>query len=443
MVGATTLLRIAPSEPLPADVPFEAQHLPTVVNTPGTWSDDEGPTGPLAALGLAIRTEPEGLTGERQQLQMFGVSAEDGRSAWIDLPGVRVEDESLVGWFALSPDGRWIGWSRHERVEQLGEPAPLLGWAVMDTTTRRVRELVDPAAYELRDTAADLVFSGDSRYLLTSYERPNSPQRRGHRFVAWDVEDGTPTALEEPGHYWLPSHGSASTGVVWSRGSTVYREAPATGERSSYSLPQSIVTASWAPDDTAFAYIGPQVGRNRSPWRLYAGRTLDEARDHALPLPAGMHPSQLLGWRDNRHVVVGHSRTTVHVVDVVTGDVEELDLAGYGEPMNAPLLATDLWRNPLGRAGGARRDDRPAAALPLGRRRAARAARRGVAAAAEAARTPRPNGFETSADGKHATGSNGGDPSEAVSLVPCCSPSTPLRRSCPSPSTTARTWWSS
>ena len=33
---------------------------------------------------------------------------------------------------------------------------------------------------------------------------------------------------------------------------------------------------------------------------------------------------------------------------MVTGDVEELDLAGYGEPMNAPLLATDLWRNPLG-----------------------------------------------------------------------------------------------
>ena len=168
VLGATTLWRIAPSEPLPADVPFEALHLPTVVNTPGTWSDDEGPTGPLAALGLAIRTEP-----------------------------------------------------------------------------------------------------------------------------------------------------------------------------------RDVVTASWAPDDTAFAYVGRPGGRSRAPWRLYAGRTMDEARDHALPLPAGMHPSQLLGWRDDRHVVVGHFRTAVHVVDVVSGDVEELDLAGYGEPMNAPLLATALWRNPL------------------------------------------------------------------------------------------------
>lgn len=61
-----------------------------------------------------------------------------------------------------------------------------------------------------------------------------------------------------------------------------------------------------------------------------------------------MQPDQLLGWRDNRHLVVGHFRTTVHVVDVVTGDVVELDMAGYGKPLNAPLLAADLWRNPLG-----------------------------------------------------------------------------------------------
>jgi hypothetical protein len=348
VLGATTLLRIAPSEPLPADVPFQALHLPTVVSTPGTWSDDEGPTGPLAAVGLAIRTEPAGLTGERQRLQMFGVSAVDGRSAWIDLPGVRTKDEALVSWFALSPDGRWIGWARHKKARRAGVTGRLLGWAVMDTTTRRVRELADPDAHQLRDTMSDLVFSGDSRYLLTSYETPDAPRTRGHRFVAWDVDDGTPTVLEEPGHYWLASPGSAPTGVVWDRGSMVYRADPATGERSTYALPRDVVTASWAPDDTAFAYVGRPAGRTRGPWRLYAGRTLDEARNHMLPLPAGMHPSQLLGWRDDRHVVVGHFRTTVHVVDVVTGDVEELDLSGYGEPMNAPLLAADLWRNPLG-----------------------------------------------------------------------------------------------
>lgn len=346
VVGATALLRTVPSEPLPADVPSEALHLPKVVNAPGTWSDDEGPTGPLAALGLALRTKPEGLTGERQQLQLFGVSAVDGRAAWINLPGVDVEDQALVGWFALSPDGRWIGWSRQQKPRRPGGTAPLLGWAVMDTTTRRVRELADHAARRLRETASDLVFTGDSRYLLTSYETPDAPRTRGHQFVAWDIKDGTPTVLEKPGHYWLPNSGSAPNGVVWSRGRTIYRENPATGERSSYSLPQSVITASWAPDDTAFAYIGRRVDRPRGPWRLYAGRSLAEARDRALPLQ--VQPDQLLGWRDNRHVVVGHFRTTVHVIDVVTGDVDELDMAGYGRPLNAPLLAADLWRNPLG-----------------------------------------------------------------------------------------------
>lgn len=344
LVGGTTLLATVSSEPRAAAATPPALHLPRVVNAPGTWSDDEGPTGPLAALGLAMRTTAQGLTGERERLQMFGVSAVDGHSAWIDLPGVDVEDRELVGWFALSPDGRWVGWSRQHPAPP-GGTATLGGWSVMDTTTRKVRELAVPGHPRLRQTAADLVFSGDSRSLLTSFETPDAPRTRGHRFVAWDVQDGTPTVLEEPGHYWLPEPASAPAGVAWSRGRTVFRENPPVGERSSYPLPRPVVAASWAPDDTAFAYIGRPPGRRRPPWRLYAGRSLAEARDHALPLP--VEPGQLLGWRDDRHVVVGHFRRTVHVVDVVTGEVAELDTAGSGEPLNDPLLAADLWRHPL------------------------------------------------------------------------------------------------
>lgn len=338
--------RTVRSEPVPAAGPSATLHLPTVVNAPGTWSDDETPAGPLAALGIAMRTRPEGLTGERQQLHLFGVSAVDGRSAWIDLPGANIEDQGLVGWFALSPDGRWIGWARQgEQRRPGGLFGPLAGWAVMDTTTGTVRELGDPAHPRLRGTANDLAFSGDSRYLLTSYETPRAPRSRGHQFVAWNLDDGTRTVLERPGHYWLPNIGSGPSGVAWARRGTVYRADPATGRRASYSLPQSVITASWAPDDTAFAYIGRPLDRNRGPWRLYAGRTLAEARDRALPLEAG----QLLGWRDSRHVVVARYRTTVHVVDVVTGDVAGIDMTGQGEIINAPLLAADLWRSQLDR----------------------------------------------------------------------------------------------
>lgn len=347
VVGATALVRSDGHASRPDDVSSEVLRLPEVVNAPGTWSDDVGLDGPVAALGMSLRTRPEGVSGERQSLEVFAVSAVDGHAAWIDLPGIAVEDSDVVGRFALSPDGRWIGWSRHREARRPGGTAPLVGWAVMDTTTGEVRELADPAAPRLRDTSADLAFSGDSRYLLTSYETPDSPATRGHQFVAWDVEHGTPTVLEQPGKYWLPNVGSAPTGVVWSRGPTVYRDDLATGARSSYSLPESVVTASWAPDDTAFAYIGAPAGF-RGPWRLYAGRTLAEARVRTLP--PDVRPSRLLGWVDERHVVVGHYRRTVHIVDVVTGEVVEQSMAGYGEQLNAPLLADGLWQNPLAAA---------------------------------------------------------------------------------------------
>lgn len=341
-VGGSGSPHAAPSGSSSAGVPARALHLPTAVNAPGAWSDDEGPDGPLAALGVAMRSQPQGLTGQRQRLSLFGVSAVDGRSTWIDLPGVGLEDRALLGWFALSPNGRWIGWSRLGQPQR-NDPTPLLGWAVMDTRTRQVRDLAPPAQ-QLREAGADVVFSGDSRYLTTSYDTRSAPPTRGHRFVAWDVRDGTRTVLEAPGHYWLPDPGSSSTGVVWSRLHTVFRANVSTGARSSYALPRSVVAASWAPDDTAFAYIGKPSG-SRASWRLYAGRTLAQAREHSLPLAAS--PGQLLGWRDSRHVVVGHFRRTVEVVDVVTGHVVEHDLAGSGEPLNPPLLAADLWRNPL------------------------------------------------------------------------------------------------
>ncbi len=66
-----------------------------------------------------------------------------------------------------------------------------------------------------------------------------------------------------------------------------------------------------------------------------------------MKLPSDVQPGQVLGWRDATHVVVGHHRRTVHVVDVATGDVEGIDMAGYGDQVNAPHLAEALWQQPL------------------------------------------------------------------------------------------------
>ncbi len=328
----------------------DTPHLPKAVNAPGTWSDEEGPTGRLAALGVAMRTRTAGLTGKRRSPELFGVSATDGRATWIDLPRVDMETRELTDWFALSADGRWLGWARVKTTDPntIDETTVLLGWAVMDTQTRKVRNLAAPTGGQLKGALSDLVFSGDSSHLLASYDTAGGPRTKGHRFVAWDVTTGNSTVLEEPGHYWLPNSGSAPDGIVWARGNEVYRQDPVSGKRTSYALSGSVVTASWSPSDTSFAYISQPADLKGGPWVLHAGRSIEEARNHEVAIE--VDPGELLGWRDDRHVVVGHFRSNVHVVDIVTGEAVKVDLAGDGEIFNSPLLATDLWQSPLGSA---------------------------------------------------------------------------------------------
>ena len=333
----------------PESVPFEDLALSDSINAPSPWSDEERDHGPLAALGIATRTVPVGVTDQSQRLETFGVSAVDGHETWVELPGIDTENSGLIGQFALSPDGRWVGWSRHPEGRGSRGNTRSVGWAVMDTTTGKIRELADPDVPRVRDAMADLAFSGDSRYLLTSYETPSSPARRGHQFVAWDVQDGSSVVIEEPGNYWLPIVGSAPTGVVWARGRTVYRHEVDTGRESKLTLPHRVVAASWAPNDTAFAYVGAPNGVSKR-WRLYAGSTVEQARDRTVALPRGVDPYEILGWVDDQRVVVAQSRNTVSIVDIATGVVEEQKMDGSGEQVSTPVLAADLWQNPLAAA---------------------------------------------------------------------------------------------
>jgi hypothetical protein len=200
---------------------------------------------------------------------------------------------------------------------------------------------------------SDLAFSGDSRYLLTSFETLDQPKRgtRGHQFVAWGVEDGAAHVLERPGHYWLPSLGYAEEGVVWSRGHVVFRADPSTRQRASVTLPRTVVMASWAPGDAAFAYIGRddrKKGGRAAEDRLYVGASTS-SRHRPVALPATSPIGEFLAWRDSTHVVVGNYRREVYVVDITDGSYETIDMAGDGRQMNPPVLATDLWAEPLNR----------------------------------------------------------------------------------------------
>ena len=321
--------------------------LPAVVNAPGTWSDHEGASGPVAAVGLADRTVPVGIFDERKALSYFATSALDGSSSWLDLPGFALDRWGFVGGVAVSPNGRWLGWVRTAKRRSIA------GWSVLDTSTGRVRELEVEGRDRVRGTLSDLAFSGDSRYLLTSFETLAPPKHgaRGHQFVAWGVTNGTAHVLEKPGHYWLPSLGYAEKGVVWSRNHEVFRADPKTGHSTSVTLPRTVLMASWAPGDAAFAYIGREDRKKGTPApeeRLYVGASASSPH-RAVVLPDTSPIGEFLAWRDSTHVVLGNYRREVYVVDITDGSYETIHMAGDGAQMNTPVLATDLWAEPLNR----------------------------------------------------------------------------------------------
>lgn len=318
--------------------------LPTIVNAPGTWSDDVGIRGPVAALGVALRTHARGVFDETESLELFTVSAIDGGARWLQLADPLTGESGLPSAFTLSPDGRWIAWTTTGGITRRGS-GWIAGWSVMDTATGRVRELRDPSSPTVRSISQELVFSGDSRYLLTDYEPLRSVGSRrtlGSQLVAWDVESGTSTVLEEPGHRPQATPGRAPSGVVWSRGSEVVRLDPATGARTSVTLPGPVGVASWGPDDESFAYV--EAGSSQT---VHVGRTIEEAVDREVRLPRGAPTPRKLSWQDPTHLVVDRWRTWLDHVDLETGDVTRVDMGGDGEQVNTPFLADGLWQRPL------------------------------------------------------------------------------------------------
>lgn len=334
---------VTPTLPPPPAGPAETRGIPELVAPPDPWAEPTRTPGALSAISIAARSTPQGLTDHQSQWALFGVSATDGISRFLDVPA---RPRSLdPGFAALSPDGTLLAYTRTAPRRQPGarrRGVEVRGWDVLDTTTGEVRELRVPGQEALPGAGTyEISFSGDGRYLLTNFSLTGSNGDKDDSLVVWDVATGEHTVAEGPGHYWLPGPATAPTAVAWNRWRSVLTFDPATGVRDRVVLPHQVVEASWSPDRQTLAYIGHRGDSptTRAPWRLH----VDTAGAGAEPrrLDVGISPGQILGWTDDTHVVVSrYGPREARVVDTESGEWEPLDLAQADDALMVPRYAT-------------------------------------------------------------------------------------------------------
>lgn len=326
-------------------------HLPDRIFTPSPWlpgTNDAGPPGRLAVIHPSKRLVAEGWTGSREYIGIVGVSATDGSSRFLDLP--TSTDERAPSEYvqvALSPDGTKVGFARLDGVDAEGFPV-LTGWGVYDAITGEVQELEDPEAPEPTGTDVfEIEFTGDSRYLATVYSRKEPETSLTDELVVWDAETGERIVAEEPGKYWLPTMGSAPTGVVWSRGRTVYTFDPTTRRRTTIDLPHEVTDLSYAPGSGALAYIADTDGSAKTvgTLSLFGGDSGADLERIDLPF----EPWEILGWQGPARVVVGDGNGHVASVTLSRRQGTPLSLAWHdnGDFISSRNVASDLWAKDL------------------------------------------------------------------------------------------------
>lgn len=325
-------------------------HLPDRIFTPSPWTpgtDVAGPPGRLAAIHPSTRRVAEGWIGSREYVGIVGVSATDGSSRFLDLP--TSTDERVPGEYgqvALSPDGTKVGFARFDGVDAEGFPV-LTGWGVYDALTGEVQELEDPEAPE--PTGGDFFeveFTGDSHYLVTVYSRTKPATWRTDELVTWEVDTGERIVAEGPGKYWLPNMGSAPSGVLWTRGRTVYTFDPNSRRTTTVDLPHDTVDVSYAPGSAALAYLADTDGLAKAgAWSLFVGAGAADLERVDLPF----EPSEILGWQGADRVVVGDGSGQVASVrlSVRQGSPLSLGWGDEGDFLDSQNIASDLWANDL------------------------------------------------------------------------------------------------
>ncbi|WP_205472545.1 hypothetical protein [Nocardioides sp. SYSU D00038] len=317
--------------------------LPDRVWEPSPWlagTDEVGPPGRLALVELGERRDWYG-----SDVEPWGISAETGSYAFLDLPG-RAEGQNRV---TLSPDGRLVAyWLRGDPSgsRASGEEESVTGYALWDATTGEVRRHLVETEHGL--SVGRLVFA-DAETLVAQFGHwiagADGPQEQ-HGVAdyapleVWDVADLAPRAspvleravggnqIDGGGHgrIWWRTEDTVVSSDVHDAAAHV-RVVPLGGSA------QSHVSAVDATGRRA-ATIGPAMSRN-----VRVGEEGGTGR-RVLGTERSIG---VLAWLDAERLLVVRAperrrqlRFGLSVVDPVSGESTEITATG-GSPLTSTL----------------------------------------------------------------------------------------------------------
>ena len=328
-------------------------------------TEDTGPIGPVPVVFPASR---EDWSGDETS-GLVGVSA-TGEYAFLDLP-----DTAAYGGFtpgndlALSADGTKLAyWSTGQPMGAYGgnpEVEPYAGLAVYDTVTGEVWSRPIPTEHGLSPTT--MQWAGDTLWFeVWQYTAPDEEEGWGAtlaQVVSWDPESGTDELFERTdGTGPLPAMLDRTTEwgdhlVRYTRGRLHF--VGADGEE--IAAPVQV-----GPSPQGPLFVSPQGSRvaalrdtdadgesSNKPEPVVVGGL--SGTDPPSPvvlddIPGGEDApvDELLGWRDESHVVamsyqaIDEKDRGIVSVDVETGQVERL--MPFSQYVNPAILASDALR---------------------------------------------------------------------------------------------------
>ncbi|WP_296601989.1 hypothetical protein [Nocardioides sp.] len=321
------------TDALPAEMRLPDHFYEPTHRLPGT----EGhPIGPLVAV----------LGGDRagQELNgIAGVSAETGEYRYLDLPG-------YVDGHYLSPDGAqlayWYG------VPATGDQMDdgVDGLAVYDTVTGDVARF--PLESEHGVYAEGAAWVGDRIWF--GYQRYSTAERRSTTGVEQVVWNPVTQEHREKSGPALPAFNLAygNNGVLQvAAGRRVELwSADEVSRTRTFRIPRSVDGPAWpSPSGERSVVMADPDGQATAPGEpaaVLVMRTADPTHVDVTPVP-GTEVSGVVGWRDERHVVVLDQDGSYSSVDVETGASQPLTTVDEGAYWDPRLeVALDAWSAP-------------------------------------------------------------------------------------------------